>query len=343
MSAPISVVMPVYNHQNFIGEAIESILAQTFTDFEMIIVDDCSTDDSLTIAVKYQKLDPRVRICRHVQNTGIVGARNTGLKLSTGKYIAWMDSDDISMPDRLEKQFKYMEMHPQVGVSSGSVLIIDENGILKDVLHMPQTHTMIAWGFCFFDSIINPAAMTLRELIMKSGGYRDLANSKEECFPEDYDLWTRIVRQTQFYNFDEILIKLRKHDTNITKTRLQSTLDNSVRICQNYIQVLLGHNVPVGLIENLWGISTKQSLKGIPSLLSELYDHFSKSYALKLDEKKYIRKDIASRLFGIAIRHPRDPYSADAILKALSADPHLPVEMGKKVIHKLFSRKEVTG
>jgi hypothetical protein len=208
---------------------------------------------------------------------------------------------------------------------------------------MPQTHAMIAWGFCFFDSIINPAAMTLRELVVSAGGYRDLAHSKEEYFPEDYDLWIRLVQQTQFYNFDEILLKLRKHGTNITKTRLQSTLKNGAIICQTYIQTLLGFNIPVSLIENLWGISTNQSLKGISSLLSELYDHFSESYALKPDEKKYIRKDTASRLFRIAAKHPCDPNSIQAILKALIIDPILPVEMGKKTIHKFISRKQIVG
>ncbi|MBA4384745.1 MAG: hypothetical protein C0410_08415 [Anaerolinea sp.] len=340
MNIPISVVMAVYNCQDFLPEAVESILSQTFGDFEFLIVDDCSTDDSLTIALDYQKRDARIRIHRHERNTGIVGARNTGLKLAQGKYIAWMDSDDVSMPERLEKQFLFMESHPEVGVSSANAIAIDENGNFLFRIQMPQSHILITWAFCFYDPIINPAVMANRKLCIQAGGYRDLAKNKTEYFPEDYDLWIRLSNQTHFYNFSEVLLKLRKHGKNITSTRLQSTLRNSSLICRAYLQSILGKEISQTPIEMIWEIANPPSLQGIPQLIEMLYNHFINLSEILPQEKKFIREDASLRLMRMAVKHPFDPCSLPTFAQAMKTNPELYKYLFQKLLRKASAHRE---
>ncbi|MCL5126496.1 MAG: glycosyltransferase family 2 protein [Deltaproteobacteria bacterium] len=340
MTIPVSVVMPVYNSQDFLPEAIESILSQTFRDFEFIIVDDCSTDNSAAIALDYQKRDARIRIHHHEQNTGIVGARNTGLELAQGKYIAWMDSDDVSMPERLAKQFLFMQSHPEVGITSTNAIMIDEKGNSLSDIQMPQTHILITWAFCFYDPIINPAVMANRELCSQAGGYRDLAKDKTEYFPEDYDLWIRLSNQTHFYNFNEVLLKLRKHGKNITSTRLQSTLRNSSLICRAYLQSMLGREIPQTHLEMVWGIANPPRLRGIPQLIEKLYSRSINLPEISPLEKQLIREDAAMRLIRMAVKYPFDPYSLPVLRQALKINPKFHIYLFEKLLRKASTLRE---
>lgn len=340
MTIPVSVVMPVYNSQDFLPEATESILSQTFRDFEFIIVDDCSTDNSAAIALDYQKRDARIRIYHHEQNIGIVGARNTGLELAQGKYIAWMDSDDVSIPERIEKQFLFMESHPEVGITSANAIMIDGKGNFLSDIQMPQTHILITWAFCFYDPIINPAVMANRELCIQAGGYRDLAKGKTEYFPEDYDLWIRLSNQTRFHNFSETLLKLRKHGKNITNTRLQSTLRNSSRICRAYLQSVLRREIAQTPIEMIWEIANPPRLQGIPQLIEMLYNHFINLSEILPKEKKFIQEDAAIRLMRMAVKHPLDSYSLPTFAQALKTNPELYNYLFQKLLRKASVRRE---
>ena len=332
MSIPVSVVMPVYNRQEFLPEAIESILRQSFHDFEFIIIDDCSTDDSLAIALEYKRRDTRIRIHRHERNTGIVGGRNTGLQLSTGKYIAWMDSDDVSLPDRLEKQFLFMESHPEIGVTSSNAIEINEKGNFLSYVRMPQSNILITWAFCFYDPIINPAVMANRELCIEAGGYRDLAKDRTEYYPEDYDLWIRLYKRTLFYNFSENLLKLRKHGKNITLTRMQSTLHNSAQICHTYVQSILGMEPPKTPIEMIWGIANPPSLCDMAGLVDMIYNNFTDRPEASPEERKTIQEDASLRLVRMVKKYPRDHYAISTFIQAIKINPLLPGYLLKKYL-----------
>lgn len=128
----ISVVLSVYNDAKYVGVAIESVLAQTFTDFELIIIDDASTDESLSIARDFA--DERIRIVENEENLGLTKSLNKGISLAQGKYIARMDSDDICLPTRFEKQVAYLDAHPDVGVCGGWVELIGEQAGGKSVV-----------------------------------------------------------------------------------------------------------------------------------------------------------------------------------------------------------------
>ena len=152
LSPKISVVMPAYNAAEYLDEAIRSILNQTFRDFEFIIINDGSTDDSISILDKQQKLDSRIRVY-HQENQGMIAALNRGCRLARGKYIARMDADDISLPGRLEKQLKYMERHPQIGILGTWIYSIDKNGFEKSSLasfYKPKNAQMdsLFWCLC---------------------------------------------------------------------------------------------------------------------------------------------------------------------------------------------------
>ena len=123
----VSVVMPVYNGEKYVAEAIESILAQTFTDFEFIIVDDGSRDRSPEIISDYERRDDRIRFLAFEQNKGRAAAKNLGIEAATGQYIAGMDSDDVSLPQRLEKQVDFLRANPDIGVVGACAPLTDEN------------------------------------------------------------------------------------------------------------------------------------------------------------------------------------------------------------------------
>lgn len=125
---PISVIMPVYNAEKFLDESIESILNQTFKDFEFIIIDDGSTDNSLKIIRKYKKKDKRIKVLINKKNQGIAETRNKGLRIAKGKYIVTFDADDISLQKRLQIQYYFLERNQNIFLVGGSAIIIDENG-----------------------------------------------------------------------------------------------------------------------------------------------------------------------------------------------------------------------
>ena len=141
----ISVVMPVYNGEKYLREAIESILDQTYQDFEFIMVNDASTDGSGSILSEFANLDQRIRILTNESNLGIAGATNRGIAQARGEYIALMDQDDISLPERFEKQVEFLSNHPDISVLGTNSIILEEDGTYhyrRDVLETPGVNPL---------------------------------------------------------------------------------------------------------------------------------------------------------------------------------------------------------
>ena len=158
--------MPVYNSERYLAEAIESILAQTFTDFELLIVDDASNDGSAEIAQRYAALDTRIRFFQHERNMGQAPALNTGLAEATGDFITNMDSDDISLPRRLEKQVRFLQTHPQIGAAGVCAQAKNED-MTKSLFDfkVPQEHALIALNLFFGASFVGATVVTRSEFI----------------------------------------------------------------------------------------------------------------------------------------------------------------------------------
>ena len=152
----ISIIMPAYNAEKYIREAIESILNQTYTDFEFIIINDGSTDKTKEIIKSYS--DPRIVYMENEENSGIVVTLNKGLKCAQGEYIARMDSDDISLPDRFEKQIAYMDKHKDVGVLGTSIIIFGE-GIKEQIYQFDSKYKKAKADLFFNSSLAHPTVM----------------------------------------------------------------------------------------------------------------------------------------------------------------------------------------
>ena len=184
----ITVLMPVYNGESYLREAIESILNQTFPDYEFLVVNDGSTDSSPEIVKEYAVEDARIRLIDNRLEKGIVGALNTGLNEAKGDYVARMDADDISLPHRLAEQVRFMDDHPEVGVC-GTWMSTIEDGGSRLWFSFPADHERIKIGLLFYTPLAHPTVMIRRAYFEKYG------LRYEECFEhaEDYELWTRCV------------------------------------------------------------------------------------------------------------------------------------------------------
>ncbi len=244
MSPLVSVVMPNYNGSRFLEDTIESVLRQSFQDYEFIIVDDASTDHSMEIIGKYQK-DPRIRVHRQEKNGQICTALNKGLSLAKGKYIARIDSDDLWLPDKLERQVCYMESHEECGVCFTQLDIIDEDGnIINDhesalySLFSQENRTREAWirklyleGNC----LPHPSAVIRRDALFAVGEYDYIGLQLQ-----DYDLWLRILLIHSIYIIEEPLLRYRRVQKN-NQSISAPTLKGQVREFNERVLLLDGY------------------------------------------------------------------------------------------------------
>lgn len=206
----ISVIMPVYNSGKYLGEAINSILNQTYSHFEFIIIDDGSIDNSQEIIESFT--DERIRYIKNTSNKGIVYSLNKAIELSTGDYIARMDSDDISMPERFECQINEFRKNSKLVLCGTWYKSIYKNRFLS-YNKVPVTSDQIKAQLLFSNAVCHPSVM-----IKKSVFKDDLKYLKEDFNCEDFGLWSRMVELGEFYNIPKYLLKYRIHDTNISNS-----------------------------------------------------------------------------------------------------------------------------
>ncbi len=216
MGAPrVSVVLPVYNAERYLRPAVESILAQTLDDWELVAVDDGSRDSSLAILRKYEARDPRVRIVSR-PNTGIVGALNDGLAAARGELVARMDSDDISLPERLAKQVAFLDAHPDHVLVGSQVMLIDPEGSdlcpKRDTEYthegIDNAHLNHRWP------LVHPTVIMRKSAVARVGGYR----TKYEWL-EDLDLFLRLAEVGKLASLPDVLLRYRLHTGSVCHTR----------------------------------------------------------------------------------------------------------------------------
>lgn len=204
MSPVISVVMSVYNGGPWLREAIESILTQRYEDFEFIVINDGSTDDSAATIAAYP--DRRLRMVDHRTQAGLAARLNEGFAAATGRYIARMDADDISLPDRLARQIEFMQAHPQVGACGTWVEVAGEG--LRQRWEYPVSHNAIHARLLFDCAMAHPTVLFDRAHLHKA---RLSYDSSYPC-AQDYDLWCRAVQELSLANLPEVLLVRRLHD-----------------------------------------------------------------------------------------------------------------------------------
>lgn len=198
--------MPVFNGEKYLIEAIESILNQTYRNFEFIIVNDASTDGSIKIINKYSKEDDRIKIISNPENLGIAGATNKGISHSNGEYIALMDQDDISLHERLEKEVGFLDENAEIMVVGANSIRLDEKGNLYKRRAVFETPPLIRWGLLFANQIQNPTVL-MRRILFTKYGFR-----YENYMPsQDYRLWLQICQYFKLANLQENLLIHRIH------------------------------------------------------------------------------------------------------------------------------------
>lgn len=208
-STMVSVIMPAYNAESYIEDAIQSILCQSYTNFELIVVDDASIDQTSSIV---QRLDDhRIHYHRNDHNMGVAATLNVAVEMANGQYLARMDADDIASSERLRIQVEYLDNHPDVGVCGTGVFLYDGIRDYKTRLFSSSTY-QIAVDLLFGSALAHPTVMMRRTLFTNLGVKYDA--DYYGC--EDYRLWTQLITNTAFHNISEPLLHYRKHNNQIT-------------------------------------------------------------------------------------------------------------------------------
>ena len=206
----ISVILPVFNGEKYIGDAIDSILRQTHTELELIVIDDASTDRTREILGGYD--DPRMCVLHNDNNSGIVFSLNRGLDVCKGKYVARMDADDIAMPNRLAEQLHYMKMHPEVIVES---CWFEMFGAVNTEVKYPESHNQIVCSFLFGNRFLHPGYFMNNNMLRKY----NIRYREDMKYAEDYDFAVRAGMCGKLANVPLVLMRYRVHESQTTSIR----------------------------------------------------------------------------------------------------------------------------
>jgi glycosyltransferase involved in cell wall biosynthesis len=233
MTTPfVSVLMPVYNAATYLREAVESVLSQTHRDFELIAVDDASTDGSYELLQSYAARDPRVRALRQPQNLGIVLARNRAFREVSPRatYCAIIDADDVCLPDRLERQVAFLESHPDYALVGGHTLIIDAGSQVIGIRRYPTDYASICKTITRYNPIAQPAVMLRRSMLPSPEPY-------DPMFPrcQDYELWLRLAAAHPIANLDQPVLRYRISETQGKRTQLRQTLALTLQLQRRWL------------------------------------------------------------------------------------------------------------
>lgn len=216
-----TVLMPVYNGAKYLDQSIKSILDQTFEDFEFIIINDFSIDDSKDIIHSYQ--DKRIKYFENKKNLGIADTLNYGLELSVGDLIVRMDADDIAYPQRIERQIQFMINNPQVGISGTYYKAF---GLFEKEYKPPSNHEKIKEALLTYNPIGHPTIIFRNDFFKKN----KLKYDKEFKYCEDYELWTRAINYFEMANIPEILLYHRKHAEQVSFKYKEEQRSNFLKI-----------------------------------------------------------------------------------------------------------------
>lgn len=225
----ISVLTPVNNAEKYIAESIESIITQTFSDFEFLIYNDCSTDRTLEIITEYVVKDPRIVVINGKEKLTIPECRNVLLKAAKGQYVVWQDADDISVSTRIASQYNLMETNKEIGICGGFLYIFDDQGKKIGIRKYHQNDTELRKRIFWYSPVAQPAAM-IRRSVLQEAGYYD----KKWTVCQDLDMSFRIGQISKFANIQFPIVKYRTHENSISAKKFKSQLINTFRIRMKY-------------------------------------------------------------------------------------------------------------
>lgn len=231
----VTVLMPAYNAEPYLRGAVDSILAQTLSDLELLVVDDCSTDSTPAMLESYS--DPRLRVLRNDRNLGIAETLNRGLSAARGEYLARLDADDLAAADRLEKQVAFLDNHPDIGIFGSECWIIDSAGRRCGWFEVPLSDLGVRWTSLTTNPFLHPTVM-VRSVLLTG---HSLRYDPSFCATEDYDLWTRLLRITKGANIAEPLVSYRVRRGGLTDVRSDAMRREAPTIAHRTIRQELPH------------------------------------------------------------------------------------------------------
>lgn len=324
----VSVQMAVYNGERFLAATIESILEQHFTDFELVMVDDGSTDRTPEILAAYAARDARIRLLNNPTRQGVSSARNRALAIAQGRYVAITDADDLSHPSRLQSQVAFLDAHPEIGVLGAWASRIDEDGKTIAAMQLPVESALLHWALLFYPPIVHSASMMRLELLQQVGGY-----PLDKPCTVDYDLWLRLAKITQFHTLPAELVAYRVHPYGISAQRKQEQSQLALQLSQTALSTLLGK--PFTMAETaalralaLWPVSSipRTELEQATRWLPHLYRAYWQTAKLTAREKHLVAAEIARCYRRFARQQKRTSYWTYLYyhVQALRFQPHLP-------------------
>lgn len=309
----ISVLLPVYNGESYLREAIESILHQSYTNFELIIFNDGSTDNSEKIIKAFD--DSRIVYYKQ-ENQGLAATLNNAIKVSKGEYLARQDQDDYSYPERFEKQIEFLEKHPHYGVVGTWAENIDSE--VKDRIWNKQPHHkrppiesfVLKYELLFGSPFVHSSVMIRKSVFDKVGLY---SIDKVRQPPEDYELWSRIAREFEIANIPEMLQVYRRGSESMTMLAGRPYIDRATNISNENICYALGRKYPDQNISDLtalvntsfWRVSLRPSISGIAYILYLLADKMSGGVSSQHD---ILRNRARSCLLSIKLNYFKHRY-----------------------------------
>lgn len=260
----VSVVLPVRDEERYVEEAVASILRQTFGDFELIVVDDGSSDGTGEILAASAATDRRMRIV-HGKGSGLVEALNTGIALARGTYVARMDADDVSLPERLARQVHEMDARPSLGVLGTRVRYIDADGRPVGAWNVPVGTQLVHWALAFGTPIAHPSVL-MRRAELPAPPYRT-----SDPHAEDYDLWVRLSARTMLDNLEETLLERRVHGASASDRNASVQEASSLCIQRRAIEAVLGREPPASHVAAVTRPRSLTELAAAVVLIGRLY------------------------------------------------------------------------
>jgi glycosyltransferase involved in cell wall biosynthesis len=290
----ISVIMAFHNDGKYLKSSIESILKQTFTDFEFIIIDDSSDDDSLCIANSFN--DKRIKILRNNEQSGLTKSLLHGIDIAKGEYIARMDADDIACINRFEKQIEVLQHHREIDICGTWAKEINDEGILIGKRKMPLNDDEIRVFMLVSNPIIHSSVMLRKEILNKQNYNPSLRYS------QDYDLWTRLIPHARFANINEYLLYYRIHDSQITYVNRLKQKENSIFISYNYLkQCQLNKNIGIERYGYILFPSTIRNKEDIVNCKNDLAEIIKNNSQYHTFNSKLIRNFVSLQWYHICL------------------------------------------
>ena len=322
----VSVLMPVYNGEAYVEEAIKSVLSQTYQNFEFIVINDGSTDRTAQILDQFAE---RIILVSQ-ENSGIVASLNKGIALAKGQYIARFDADDKALSNRLEVQANFLDEHPEYGVVGSACRLIDSRGKFWGIQKVPLTHEEIEWTALFNCPFIHPTVMFRKQILLEN----NLLYRKEFTSAEDYDLWVQFLKYSRGFNFDQPLVNYRIHGKNVTITKNEEMFRASKLISEDAItyfapQIIKENDfAQISKVQEviLSNASQYKNLSAIRIRSIIQYIHFWKLYLknnlIPKQIKKVIERKIVIRSCQIGFFPPVPPDFTDLIKELFSLSPN---------------------